>query len=116
METPTELQNWWKCLCELARGRKEVLPLPETELLDCLCESLLNTRVAAVSWEIMQPLGCFAQLVIQPHPEGAPGGGREGGRKEEKGQELLKHFCMCIASATYLCWYAVASVPALCLD
>lgn len=39
-----------------------------------------------------------------------------GGRKEEKGQELLKHFCMCIASATYLYWYAVASVPALCLD
>lgn len=107
-------------MCELARGRREVLPLPETELLDCLCESLLNTRVAAVSWEITQPLGCFAQPVIQPHPEGAPGGGRGGcrrrGRKEEKGQELLKHFCMCIASATYLYWYTVASVPALCLD
>lgn len=79
MERFTELQNWWKSLCELARWRKEVLPLPETVSFWIVSESLLNTGVAAVSWEITQPLGCFAQPVFQPHPEGAPGGGRRGG-------------------------------------
>lgn len=39
LENSTERWHWWKCLCELASGRKEVLPLLEAaEVLYCLCD------------------------------------------------------------------------------
>lgn len=77
MERSMERWNWWRCLCESASGRKEVLPLLETA-------SFYIVSVTAECWSCCCDLGDCAQ----PHPERAPCGGH--GRAQEKGQELLK--------------------------
>lgn len=63
----------------------------------------------------MQALGCFAQPVVELHPERARSGGRRAGGRERAGAAEALLYVRSL-SATHLRWYTIASVPALYLD
>lgn len=77
MERSTERWNWWKCLCELASGRKEVIPLLEAA-------SFLIVSVTAECWSCCSDLGgshswgAVLSLTLTEHPVKGMGGRGEG--------------------------------------
>lgn len=96
VERSREHWNWWKCLLELANGRKEVLPVLEAANFSIV-------SVTAERWSCFSDLGgsprlwgAVLNLTLREHPVEAMVGQRRRGRS-----------CSSVipSLALILCWY-----------